>query len=252
MENKIAPNLRSLAILRAMSQTDQLLTPTEIGKMLGLPKQTIHRLCATLEQEGYLIRAVGQKGLRPARRLRAMASGLLSNSRTHILRHQILTALSRDVGETVNFVVAEERGMFYQDRVETDWPFRIQLPVGTHVPFHCTASGKTFLSSLPLGQRRAMVANLSLEQRTPNTILETENLMKELRLIRKQGYALDKEEFVEGMVAIAVPLTDPGGRFFAAVAYHGPVQRLSIADAVANRDRLVEAAVQLRDAHFVD
>ena len=63
---------------------------------------------------------------------------------------------------------------------------------------------------------------------------------------------MDKEEFVEGMVAIAVPVTDPGGRFFAAVAYHGPVQRLSIAEAVANRDRLVEAAVQLRDAHFAD
>ena len=64
-----------------------------------------------------------------------MASGILHASRLHIARHQILQDVAATVGETVNFVVPEDAGMSYFDRVETDWPFRVQLPVGTHVLF---------------------------------------------------------------------------------------------------------------------
>ena len=74
--------------------------------------------------------------------------GLLYNSRDHMARRQILLNIANKVKETVNFVVPEASGMNYIDRVETDWAFRIQLPIGTNVPFHCTASGKCFLASL--------------------------------------------------------------------------------------------------------
>ena len=105
-------------------------------------------MCNTLSEEGFLFREKPGKKLRPARRLRRLASGLLQASRYHIARHQILLNVAEQVGETVNFVMPEEDGMSYIDRVETDWPFRVQLPVGSHVPFHCTASGKVFLASL--------------------------------------------------------------------------------------------------------
>ena len=251
LSDKIAPNLRALHILEVMSQSETPMTPTDVSVAIGLPKQTVHRLCATLEEHGYLRREAGQKGLRPSRRSREIGNGLIAASRSHIARHQILRDLSQQVGETVNFVIAEERGMFYQDRVETDWPFRIQLPIGTHVPFHCTASGKSFLSSLPLGQRRAMLAALPLNKLTGNTITDPDILMEELKTIRRVGYALDNEEFVDGMVAISVPVRDPRGRFHAAVAFHGPVQRLTLEAAVAQKDVILKTAEQLREAIFV-
>jgi len=170
MEDRIPTNLRTLMILEVLGTSDRALSPTEINKSIGLPKQTIHRLCAKLEQEGFLAREEDGKKLRPTRRARLMASGLLHASRDHIARHQVMQRVADEVGETVNFVVPDSQGMIYVDRVETDWPFRVQLPVGTHVPFHCTASGKTFLASLAPKARQAMVRSLQLKELTPNTI----------------------------------------------------------------------------------
>lgn len=226
------------------------MTAAEINDALGLPRQTVHRLCTTLEQNGFIARQGNSRRYQVARRLRELGSGLLQNSRDHIARRQILLKLAAEVGETVNYVVAQDSGMHYLDRVETDWPFRIQLPIGTNVPFHCTASGKCFMASLPPRKRKTCVSALTLEQKTPFTHIREDTLLEELGEIARQGYALDREEFLEGMIAIAVPVTDPDGRFVAALAYHGPTQRMSLPGAIEKTDLLQATARKLSGALF--
>jgi len=246
--DRIPTNLRTLRILEVLGQSDRAMTATEINARIGLPRQTVHRLCATLETEGFLIRHGASKGYLPSRRLRDLGAGLVYASQSHIARHQVLLDVAHQVRETVNFVVPEETGMRYLDRVETDWPFRIQLPIGSNVPYHCTASGKTFMASLAPKARRAFVAGLTLTPLTPGTHSTPEALLADLARIAKRGYALDEEEFMEGMVAIAVPVRDAQGRFAAALAFHGPAQRISIAQAIAKKDILTEGARKLTAA----
>lgn len=247
---RIPTNLRTLLILEVLGHSDRALTATEINEKIGLPKQTVHRLCATLERNGFLARAANSRRYHVARRLRDLGAGLLNNSRLHIARRQILMEVAAQVRETVNFVVAEDAGMSYLDRVETDWAFQIQLPIGTNVPFHCTASGKSFLASLSPKSRAELVSSLALEPMTAATHTDPQTLLKELKQIARDGYSLDREEFLEGMVAIAVPVTDSLGRFVAALAFHGPTQRVSIEDAVARKAILQSAALKLREAIF--
>lgn len=140
--------------------------------------------------------------------------------------------------------------MSYVDRVETDWPFRVQLPIGTHVPFHCTASGKCFAASLPPRMRRAFVQSLTLDGLTDHTHTDPDTLLEELAEIAANGHSLDREEFVEGMVALAVPVTDPNGRFVAAVAVHGPIQRLSVSGVIDHKEILQRSALRLQQALF--
>lgn len=245
---RIPTNLRTLLILEILGKNDGAMSATEINAEIGLPKQTVHRLCATLEAEGFLIRELDSKRFRPSRRLRVLGSGLLHASRSHIARHQVLLEVARQVGETVNFVVPEDTGMSYLDRVETDWAFRIQLPVGSNVPYHCTASGKAFMASLRPKQQRSFVAGLTLAPLTPKTHVRPETLLVELEEISRRGYSLDQEEFLEGMIAIAVPVLDSSGRFVAALAFHGPVQRISIEEAIDKKDVLTEGARKLTEA----
>lgn len=242
---RIATNLRTLRILEILGNADQPMTPTQINLELGLPKQTIHRLCKTLVEEGYLTTDGRSKGLRPSRRLRSLASGILFASQFHIGRHQILEDIASQVSETVNFVIPQAEGMIYMDRVETDWAFRIQLPIGSHVPFHCTASGKTFLASLAPKTRTNMVDSLPLNKLTENTLVDKEKLLDELALVRKRGYALDNEEFMDGMIAMAVPVRDSDRRYVGALAFHGPIQRVALEDAISKKDILVEGAARL-------
>ncbi|MEL6519395.1 MAG: IclR family transcriptional regulator [Pseudomonadota bacterium] len=243
---RIPTNLRTLLILEVLGRSDRPLTATEINEQLGLPKQTVHRLCKTLEEEGFLSRQSGERRYHAARRLRDLGTGLLYNSRTHIARHQILQGLAQAVGETVNFSVPEKDGMSYLDRVETDWAFRIQLPIGSHVPFHCTASGKCFLASLAPKARETLVSSLQLERKTAHTHTTPDSLLKEIADIARDGYALDREEFMEDMVALAVPVTDAQGRYMASLSFHGPTQRISIADAIELKCTVQAAANDLR------
>lgn len=249
--DRIPTNLRTLLILEVLGKSDHPMTATEINAHLGLPKQTVHRLCSTLETEGFLTRQGNSMRYVAARRLRDLGAGLLFQSRMHIARRQILQDVARSYGETVNFAVPEDNGMSYVDRVETDWAFRIQLPIGSHVPFHCTASGKCFLASMPSRQRKAFVSALTLTPWTAATHRSADSLLADLEAISKRGYALDEEEFMEGMVAIAVPVSDSQGRFAAAVAYHGPKQRVCLEKAVTEREVLTSAATRLQRALFL-
>ena len=247
---RIPTNLRTLLILEAFGTSDRAMSATEINTHIGLPKQTVHRLCNMLAEEGFLTRETDSKRFRPARRLRAMGAGLLHTSRSHIPRHQVLMEVAAQVRETVNFVVPGETGMNYVDRVETDWAFRIQLPVGSSVPFHCTASGKTFMASLDPGARKSFVRALTLKAWTSQTHVDANALLAELATVAEQGYALDDEEFMEGMVAIAVPVRDDQGRFAAALAFHGPSQRMTIEQAFERRNVLLEGAKKLTEAVY--
>ena len=238
---RIPTNLRTLMILEVVGRHTTPLSAADIGREVKLPKQTVHRLCNTLVEEGFL--AQDSSGLRPGRRARNLGSGLLHASSSHIARHVILRRLAEETGETVNFVVPEDEGMSYKDRVETDWAFRVQLPVGSHVPFHCTASGKTFLASLKARDRMRIIEARPLEALTANTLTEPARLLAELKTVRRTGYAIDNEEFIEGMAAIAVPVFDTAGRYMASLGVHGPVPRYSV-DRATSFAPLLEAAAR--------
>ena len=251
-EERIPTNLRMLLIVEVLAKAGRPMTPTEINAEIGLPKQSIHRLCTTLMEAGFLTRDVDARRLRPTGRLQAVSSGLLAASRSHAAQRRVLQNLSAAVGETCNLVAAEEEGMFYIDRVETQWPLRIQLPAGSHVPFHCTASGKMFLASLPEVELESMLAVLALDAHARNTITDVGDMRRELALTRERGYGIDNEEFIDGMIALAASVADPNGRFHVAVAFHAPVQRMSLDTAMQHIDLLFKAARQFRKVLFGD
>jgi DNA-binding IclR family transcriptional regulator len=95
-----------------------------------------------------------------------------------------------------------------------------------------------------------MIEAMDLKAHTNRTHIRKAALLSELKQVSKQGYALDQEEFMDGMVAIAVPIKDNQGRFAAALAFHGPTQRISIENALARKDILAVAAKQLADSLF--
>ncbi len=249
-ETRIPTNLRTLLILEAVGQAGDAMTSAEIGRVVGLPKQTIHRLCNALVDEGFLARDESGRRLRPGRRTRGMASNLLHNAAPVIARRKILERVADAVGETVNFAAPGESGMVYIDRVETDWAFRIQLPIGTHVPFHATASGKTYLASLAPRERKKIVAALTLDRHTDHTHTSAQALLDEVAQIARQGYAIDDEELMEGMVALAVPVRNSSGRYVASLAFHGPVIRITTTSMLDHLDLLLEASGDLRELLF--
>ncbi len=237
--------MRVLDILDQIASADRPVTATELNDGLNLPKATAHRICNQLEQQGYLQKRLDGKRYMPGPRLQTLAVGVLSHSRHRAQRHAILMSLSRDIGETCNIAYPDGSQMVYSDRVETQWPLRLQFPVGTRVPLHCTASGKLYLSSLSRQMRTGITANLDLSAETINTISQPERLLQELEMVRETEVGVDNEEFVDGMIALAVPIKDSQGRFYSAAAFHAPVVRMALESARAYIPRLQQAAHEL-------
>ncbi|MGH1466127.1 MAG: IclR family transcriptional regulator [Cognatishimia sp.] len=244
-ESGIPTNLRLLLVLEAMAKAGVPVTPTEVNQNLGLPKPTIHRLFSTLETEGFIQREIDGRGYSPGLRLRQMSTGIISSLRIRTARVAILSKLADEIGETCNIALPDRNAMIYLDRVETKWPLRIQLPVGTRVPFYCTASGKMYLSSLDNRHLKSYATSVDLAPRTPQTIISSDALIEEIRRVRDQGYAVDQCEFMDGMTAIAVPIYESNGRLVSTLSVHAPEQRFPVDVAVKHVTMLLDAASKL-------
>ncbi len=246
-EKTIPTNLRLLLLLEELARVGVPITPTSANEVLALPKPTIHRLFHTLEEEGFLQRDIDGRSYAPGARLRRFAGSILSTSRIRMVRQTVLKDLADDVGETCNIAMPERHMMVYLDRVETTWPLRIQLPVGTQVPFHCTASGKMYLSSLKPRLFAKYLSIVSLDAHTSHTVTDPDALSAEIEVIRARGYSTDNEEFMESMVAVAVPLLDAQGRLMSTLSIHAPTQRISLEGLEQHLPRLQDAARDLSE-----
>lgn len=241
----IPTNLRLLLVLEEVARVGVPVTPTEVNAALELPKPTIHRLFATLEEEGFLQRDMDGRTYSPGPRMRVLAASTLSSLRIRTARQAILKRLSREIGETCNIALPDRDAMIYLERVETEWPLRIQLPQGTRVPFHATASGKMYLSTLAPNHLQRYLNAASLTGHTDNTITDRAALLTELDEVGSNGYALDREEFMPDMIALAVPIMDPNDRLMATLSFHAPTQRFDVARAVSYLDALRGASEEL-------
>ena len=238
----IPTNLRLLFVLEQIARAGMPVTPTAVNERLKLPKPTIHRLFTTLEDEGFLQRDLDGKSYTAGRRMRRLSINVLSSLRIRTARLAIMRALTEDIGETCNLAVPDRDAMIYLDRVETSWPLRIQLPVGSQVPFYCTASGKMYLSALSDRHLDRYLSSARLQQLAPATITDRGRLETEIIATRDRQYATDNEEFMAGMVALAVPIRDNQGRLLSTLSFHAPTIRLSMTSALNHLARLRRAA----------
>jgi DNA-binding IclR family transcriptional regulator len=237
---------RSLRLLSLVANEGRALSLADLAARLALPKGTAHRICTQLLANGFLARDVDERSFSVGPALRRLAFDTLNHGVVRGLRHEVLAELVGKVGETCNFTTLDGTQVLYLDRVEAQWPLRLTLDVGSHVPLHCTASGKLFLAQMPQASRDALIAELPLQKMTANTIVSAKALRAECDRIAEQGYACDREEFIAGLIAVAVPVQGTDGVVRAAIAVHGPVARLSLADAVAQLQSLQAAAIRMR------
>ncbi len=236
---------RVLTVLEAVAGSDRPLSPTELSDQLDIPKATAHRLCATLLEEGLLQARMNGRGLLPGHRFRHMATGVLASSPYRAQRHAILRQLSEEIGETCNISIPDGSEMVYFDRSETHWPVRIQLQIGSRVPAHSTSGGKMYLSTLPSAKRQRILVNSTLTAHTGNTIVNPADMEAELQLIQQRGFAVDNQEYIDGMVAMAVPVTDKQGRLYATLSFHAPIMRIPFESLESYLPLLERARLQL-------
>jgi len=224
------PALRLLALLEHIAAREGPHSLQALSDATALPKATMHRMLQQLEGAGLLQREGDGRQYGAGARLRRLAESLLLNSGLHGARHQVLRALVDELGESCNLTALAGGEVLYVDRVETAAPLRFYLQPGSRVPVHCSASGKLFLAQMPQAERERLLRATPLEAFTPATLTKPAALEAELARIEREGYALDREEFLPGLVCVAVPVPPAaagnGQRAALCLAVQAPAMRM--------------------------
>ena len=236
---------RVLDLIQLVAASPQPMTLAEIGTQLKLPKPTVHRLCVRLEESKYLTREPGRYRYRVGPATERLAFNAIRRGSASVQWRAILERLVDEIRETCNFTAPSGNEVIYVERVESRWPLRIHLETGSRVPIHCTASGKLFLAMMEPERRRRVLDTLNLAGMTEHTITTRGKLEAEIAATAQRGYGTDDEEFIVGLVAIAVPVTDSRGRLVGAVACHAAKARLDLTQALVHLPRLRSAALDI-------
>lgn len=238
-------SVRVIVLLQEVASADMPITANELSERTKLPKATVYRLCEQLLTADLIRRQIGGRGFVPGQGLVDLSQTVLAGRSVYAARREVIGRVAREIGETCNLVVPERNGMVYWDRVETEWPLRLQLPIGSRVPFHATSAGKLYLASLSVQQCSRLLSEIELRAFTDNTITSIEQLKEHLAATTARGYSLDDEEFITGMTAVAVAVVDKNGRYVASLAVHAPKSRMSVADARGHVELLQDAALRI-------
>jgi DNA-binding IclR family transcriptional regulator len=229
---------RALDLLEALSAADGEVSITALAGRTGLHVSTVHRLLATLLRRGYVRQNPETSRYYAGAKLATLAEGRSRYGELRLRARPVLRAIAEQTRESTNLVVLDDLAAVYIDSIPSPQVVRLFTQVGNRVPLHATGAGKALLAAMPQAKRDALVDRLELRPYTAHTLVDAESLRRALEEARERGFAMDDEEYDEGVRCVAVPV---GGNDHAigAISVSAPAMRLT-------RQRCIELVPLLR------
>lgn len=183
---------------------------SDVVSRTGLAKATVHRILATLSERGFVAaRPDGQYS--PGPRFLSLAGAAFKEISVPPQAIEIAAALAREVHCTVHVGARTGDEIVYLARIDSNKPYRMPSRVGATIPMHCTGIGKMLLTRFSDQEISDFVVRTGLPRLTARTLVDESSLRAELERVRRDGYALDREENVAGIVCVATSFTDYTG-----------------------------------------
>jgi IclR family transcriptional regulator, KDG regulon repressor len=211
---------------------------TAIAERVQLPKSTVARLLATLEDVDAVERFEGSRW-RIGPGVAALTAAVSPERSLISIARPFLADLVAELGEDAGLGLPDGNEILYVDQVESDNPVQVRDWTGTRAPMHAVPSGLVLLAEWPQDALDAYLRG-ELAALTRHTLTEPAALRARLAEVREAGFAWGLEEFAEGIDSVAAPVRDARGKAVAAIHVHGPAYRFPRAN--GERD-VVEAVV---------
>ncbi len=217
----------ALDILESFTKTEDELGVTVLSKRLGLHKNNVFRLLATLEHRGYIEQNKVSENYRLGPK--TLQIGAIFFEQRECRRHArpIIEALMAASGETSVVAVLRGNKLIYMDSAESSRTVRAISRIGAMLPAHCTAAGKAQLAFLPKSEIERLYPEVNLTPLTDKSIKTRDVLLNELKKIAERGYALENEEADLDVRSVAAPVRDFSRNVVGAVAIVAPSHRLT-------------------------
>jgi IclR family acetate operon transcriptional repressor len=233
---------RALTLLEALAQSTGGTALTDLAGRAGLNISTCHHLLATLVKWGYVAKVPGRRYALGARGLH-LGQAFLKQVDLPRRAQPFIERISEDTGETVHLAVLQGDTIITLLRREGRHAVRVDTgALGASDAVHATATGKAMLAWLPEGEIRRIVAANGMTALTAGTITDIDVLIEDLRLVRRNGHALDREEFQPGVICVGAAIRNHLGAVIGAISASAPTQRANAAHLGRMRDGVMAAA----------
>lgn len=212
---------KGLALLEWLARQPQPCRLADVARAFDLGRSSAHRSLQTLVECGW---AEQDRNSAYRASLKMVELGALLGSATDLkatLRAP-LQALWQRSGETIHLTVLDGAEVLYVDKYDSPLPVAAYSRVGGRAPAHCVASGKALLAAQGLDAQALQARLGALTAATPHSITELDALLADLALTRSRGYAINREEWREGVCGLGAPVFDAGGQAVAAVGMSVP------------------------------
>lgn len=240
------PNLgKACEVLELVSDTPGGLLLKEITAQLSIPRTTALRITETLLDANYLARNE-DGGFTLGTSLVLLGVKALDNLDIRSFARPVLKALSADTGESSHLAILNGDKSMLVEVADSPHPVRIASRPGTLVDLHCSSTGKVFLAfSIP--EPGTFCKTLELTPHTKNTVTTLRKVLAGIEETRKQGYAMDEEEYAPGVRCIGAPVTNAFGKTIAAVGITASTSTFTKAKIRTMAGKLNNAAAEISE-----
>lgn len=213
---------RTVDILRLASESPDGIVLDEICKELQMPKTSAYDIVTTLHYMGMLHMEKGPKQKYTVG-LTAYRIGVSYTNHLDIKEtiEPELKKLAAEAGKTVFFGILADNEIVYISKAEPENPIITTATVGTKNPVYCTSLGKAILAECDRKTQLSVLSQVRFERRTSRTILQREQLLKELETAGRKGYAVDDRELEEHMKCVGSAVYGKDGRVVGAISVSG-------------------------------
>lgn len=218
---------KGLFLLEVIEESNAPMTLQELWLKLKWDKATIHRLLTTLENRGYLYRDPSVKGYTLGIKIHGLYASITRHLDIQKIIKPFLKLVVENTGETAHLAVVLENSIVFIDRESSSATLSVNTQIGEREPLHCTALGKAYLAAISNEELDDLLED-PLQQFTIRTIKSIDELKSKLKEIRKKGYAVDNEEYIDGVRCIASPILNQLNSPVALIGCSGPKHRISL------------------------
>jgi DNA-binding IclR family transcriptional regulator len=227
---------RALDILLCFTDSSDL-TLTEIASRVALHKSTVHRLLASLEGKGFVLRDPATDKYRLGFRIWELSANLSQSDDPGFILLPELERLRDQLGETISLYVRDGQERVRIQAVQSNHAIRRVAPVGARMPLYVGASSKVLVAFAEPAVQEQLLAAAGWP-----TGRERAAYLQQLSDTRRLGYATSVEEREPGAAAVSAPILTHGGRLAAALAVSGPANRLTLELMQEQAPLIMEAA----------
>ncbi|MFD2587044.1 IclR family transcriptional regulator [Croceitalea marina] len=235
---------KTFAILEYFTVDRAEWSVTELAKELDASKSTVYRFLSDMQKRGIMYQdpVSGKYGL--GLKLFELGNRVRIKSAFTDKTHPVLMEVAKNITETVHIGVFKDEQVYYVDKVESPQGLRISTTIGSYSPAHATSLGKVLLAFSSYDENRFVQR---LKRYTENTITDCGQLKEELKKIKKDGYAVDYEEFEIGLICVAVPILNQKNEIVASLSAAGPANRFKKEELPNYVKKLQKGALQIQN-----